>query len=231
MVGEIRIDFIPFDELRQRAERWLTQWHPSRDVPIPIESIIESGLEWNIVAVKGFKERAGAVACIKSDMTGIEVDEETITASPELYRFSLAHEVAHAVLHQRIFRWMGEREVNRLPADQAPDLEYQANTFASLILIPREQLKRYFACATEGFASCGLPVDRDEVVRRLKGEFAVSAQAMKYAIEREQLWSMEDQRENERTPRPRATARACSRSRAKRRPRGKRQLPARPEIL
>ena len=53
VMDEIRIDFIPFDELRQRAERWLTQWHPSRDVPIPIELIIESGFEWNIAAVKG----------------------------------------------------------------------------------------------------------------------------------------------------------------------------------
>ena len=53
---EIEAPYLPYDVLRQRAEQFLSQYHSSRETPVPIEEIVEFQFEMDIVPEPGLHE-------------------------------------------------------------------------------------------------------------------------------------------------------------------------------
>jgi hypothetical protein len=102
MMG-IRAPFLPYDELRKRAEGFLKQFNAEREIPVPIERIVEFGLGIDIVPTPGLHENFDIDSYPTSDLTEIHVDEYVYKRRPARYRFSLAHEVSHLLIHQEIF--------------------------------------------------------------------------------------------------------------------------------
>lgn len=43
--------FFPYDEIRNHADHFLKQYHPSMEIPIPIEEIVEFQMGLNIVTI------------------------------------------------------------------------------------------------------------------------------------------------------------------------------------
>ena len=91
--------YLSKDELRQRAEQFLERHNPNRTIPVPIEFIIESDFAMDIVPVPGLQAGFDVVAFITKDMSEIRVDEYVYMNRLNRYRFSLAHELAHRILH------------------------------------------------------------------------------------------------------------------------------------
>lgn len=93
------------------------------------------------------------------------------------YRFTLAHELAHWILHKRLFAGTGiaaaTYKTDSLDDDSA---EWQANYLATAILMPVGQVKRgFYQMRTEKLTDKGR-------VEKLAGLFEVSKEAMGYRL-------------------------------------------------
>ena len=72
------------------------------------------------------------------------------------YRFSLAHEIGHTVLHRQTyteFQFNSSSEwialVASIPLEEWRPFEYQANEFAGRLLVPRNELLQRYPAAVE----------------------------------------------------------------------------------
>jgi len=143
----IKIPYLDDDEIRARAEEWLAEAHPSGAIPIPIELIVErQGID--IVPLPGLRSVSGFEGATSSDCRTIFVDADRSEKYERRYRFTLAHEVAHVVLHRDLFssvasvsskeEWIAANQ--RLTDATGGSVEYQANCFAGLVLVPPAHL-------------------------------------------------------------------------------------------
>lgn len=144
------VPFINERVLRAHAENFLERYHPSLVIPIPIEVIVERDLKIQIVPIPGLRRTFHIDAFITSDFKEIHVDETQMTDYEQRYRFTLAHEVGHLILHRSIYNSLDITSESTWRAAQSNmgnksigDLEYQANSFASYLLVPDSVLNDY----------------------------------------------------------------------------------------
>lgn len=120
-------------------------------IPINIEYIIEFKHGMDIVPLPGLQSWFDIEGFSTSDFSTIYTDQFVYEQRPYRYRYTLAHELGHKVLHQEylsklkfssISEWVNV--VDQLdPADHSK-MEYQAYTFAGLVLVPPELLRAEF---------------------------------------------------------------------------------------
>jgi hypothetical protein len=146
--SEIRAPKLSYEMIRRSADDFLLTYHPAMVLPVPIEEIIDLRLRVNIVPVPGLRQAFDIDAFTSSDCTEITVDEAIYNRQPHRYRFSLAHELGHMVLHGAIYQHATFRTVDdwiafvrECPGDEHTWLEYQAYSFGGLILVPRQLLE------------------------------------------------------------------------------------------
>lgn len=110
---------------------------------------------------------------------GYSYMEQASLLTNELYgrlRFTLAHELAHYIIHKGIFCGTGVAAAlydNNADEDM---MEWQANYLARAMLMPNGQVKR---CFYKSRSSCRC---ESEFVKRLASIFEVSKQAMKIRL-------------------------------------------------
>ena len=202
MPSPVKVEWLSEEKLRSQADSFLNRYHPSRSIPIPIEEIIDLGLKLDIVPTPGLKQGFEVDAFISRDMTTIYVDEYTYLNVSTRYRFSLAHEVAHAVLHQKVFHSLNFNSIAEWKAVQAaiPErdygaLEWQAYAFAGHVLVPSAELHQRFTEARAFAEKQGVHVQSwsDEARRMVAGflarQFEVSTAVVEKRLEKEGLWS------------------------------------------
>jgi Zn-dependent peptidase ImmA (M78 family) len=138
-----------YDHLKRKSDAFLGEFNPSRDIPVPIEEIVDIHFNVDIVPMPGLQSTYDTVGFTTADLTAIYIDEFVYTNRPARYRFTLAHEIGHAVLHADFYRsrsWKNIKEWKRgilaIPDDQYRFLEWHANAFAGLVLVPESQLDR-----------------------------------------------------------------------------------------
>lgn len=129
------------------ADEFLKTYHPSLSLPIPIEDIVERKIDMALFAIPGIKSLIGVDAFISSDFTQITIDEDCFVKYPERTRFSIAHEIGHLILHKDWYEKYGPKNLedylsshDRMDGQIYKYIEIQAQTFASLILVPKELL-------------------------------------------------------------------------------------------
>ena len=154
MSSPLRAPFLPYEKLRELADNFLNKYHPSRRIPVPIEEIVEFQLKIDIVPMPGLQELLrddghGIVGFTTSDLKEIYVDQAVWQTRPGRYRYTLAHEVGHIVLHSQLYESCSYRSidgwkkfVNSVPTEQHRWFEWQAYCFGGLILVPSEKLER-----------------------------------------------------------------------------------------
>lgn len=149
MVNDIKIPFFSYEEIRNRADDFLRQYHPSRKIPVPIEEIIEFQMNIDIFPIEGLHTILDVDGFTISDLSTICVDDFVYKSRPGRYRFTLAHEVGHIVLHRNIYlnasfhniqEW--KDFINSISDKDHSWLEYHAYTFGGLVLVPGEHLIR-----------------------------------------------------------------------------------------
>jgi hypothetical protein len=104
MASPIEVPKLSYDALRGRADDFLRTHHPTYMIPIPIEEIVELKYKIDIIPLPGLHDAFEIDGFISSDLKAITVDEFIYKRRPGRYRFTLAHELAQAVLHRRIFQ-------------------------------------------------------------------------------------------------------------------------------
>jgi len=137
----------PF-EIRDRAEKVLATYHPTKNPPIPIEKIIDVDMGIDIVPLPGLKSSLDIDGFLSSDLGSIHVDEYAATYYENRYRFTLAHELGHLVLHDYIYRACEVSSIDEYRAfvqQQDPEeiakMEWQAHVFAGYALVPDQAFK------------------------------------------------------------------------------------------
>jgi hypothetical protein len=161
---------------------------------VPIEQIVEDyGLDIDYMRLTYNRDFLGQMIFADSSVAYFDPDddkyktvdvtagtmiiESTLLDRPQSYgryRFTLAHELAHWILHKKIFtdttavaayHKSDEREKNAI--------EWQANYLAAAILMPAALVKRAFNNARG---------EKGDIVKKLAKTFEVSKQAMQIRI-------------------------------------------------
>ena len=200
MPQDLPIQYLSYNDLRGFADSFLARFHPSRTIPIPIEEIVDLQLQIDIIPLPGLRQAHDTEAFITSDMSAIYVDDYVYSSHPNRYRFSLAHEVAHAVMHQKVFRelaftdlagWL--RSQQAVSAEAHGWLEWQAYAFAGLVLVPPDALRTQFDGAVAYVAEQGLSLSeasdaaRRIIARVLARESEVSPSVIEKRLDKDSL--------------------------------------------
>ncbi len=166
MSDEIRAEFLSYEQIRERADEFLATHHPEGSLPTPIELIVEARLGMDIVPIPGLRAVIEAEGFTTSDLSAIYVDQDTYERWTHRYRFTLAHEVGHVVLHESLFRagsWTSLAEwkafVNRIPDREHQWIEWQAYSFGGLVLVPGPVLKELATEAVDRARGEGLNLE------------------------------------------------------------------------
>lgn len=161
-------------------------------------------LQLDIIPISGLKdcfEKVGLDidAFISSDFKSITVDQHVQEHTSNRYRFTLAHEIGHMILHGYLYKqfefntideWV--EAIEDMPLKQREMAEWQANEFAGLILVPRSALDREFQKAlTESkkiFKGSTQDLIADMAIRLfLAPIFKVSDSVMRIRVQRDRL--------------------------------------------
>lgn len=198
------VPHLSYDQLRRHADAFLTKYHPTQQIPAPIEHIIEFQLHIDIVPLPGLEEAFEIVGFTASTLDEISVDQHVYEHQPGRYRFTLAHEVGHVVLHAELFkehRFRGvdewKRFVRAFPDLELSRLEWQAHSFAGLVLVPPEALQRELKSAARQVKAKSVTTEMDFakalVVDMVATRFQVSSDVIQRRIDYDrvdmtQLW-------------------------------------------
>jgi hypothetical protein len=195
--------FLPYESLRKVATDFLTTFHPTGELPVPIEEIVEFGLNLDIVPVPGLQNDFEVDAYLTSDLAEIRVDRFTQEKRPNRYRFSLAHEVGHLLIHKDVFSQLTfstitewKSTIASIPEDQYGWIEWQAYCLAGLILVPRDALAPLLEDQLAKAKAAGINVRRMERDARKfiedylgRNHFHVSREVIAKRIAKDSLWN------------------------------------------
>lgn len=143
------VPHLSYEQLRAHAGEFLKRYHPSGKIPVPIEQIVEFQLKLDIIPLPGLREAYEIDGFTSGDLTAISVDQFVYEHRFRRYRFTLAHEVGHVILHAKLFKehsfqtvdgW--KRFIKTFPDLDLSRLEWQAHSFSGLVLAPKEALEQ-----------------------------------------------------------------------------------------
>ena len=198
MLPSSSVPHLSYDQLRRQAEGFLARYHASKRIPIPIEKIVEFELKLDIVPVPGLEEAFEIVGFTSSDLSEITVDEYVYESQANRYRFTLAHEAGHVVLHTDLFKQQRFRRVDdwkdfvrTFPELDLSRLEWQAHSFAGLVLVPGDALERVIREVIRQVKAQGVNHERDFandlVVEVVATRFEVSTEVIQRRLGYDQL--------------------------------------------
>jgi len=211
-----KLRFLTDQEFEDAAALLLAEYGTKRGQvtapPIPVDEIVELYLELALELIDsrklfGVDDVHGAL-WVNERRVGIDqrLDPARYPTMLARYRFTLAHETGHWRLHRQLF----QRKANQLTllpesverpeyicrSSSTEPIEYQANRFASCLLMPREMLKRAWHEWRGSMEPICLPDLREETgndgtdemvlesaVRPFAGKFQVSPEAMRIRCE------------------------------------------------
>ncbi|WDQ16803.1 ImmA/IrrE family metallo-endopeptidase [Rhodopirellula sp. P2] len=187
----MEVPYLSYDQLKTEAARVRSQSKYANQFPVAIEIIVERDYEMDVVPIRGLQTAFNIDAFISQDMQTISVDEFVLENRLNRYRFTLAHELGHRVLHSDILQTMKfdsiddwKSQLTEFPEREYGFLEYQANTFANCLLVPADELDRRFVQAIDQIKTAGLnPADYpneclDSIATGLGKQFEVSRDAI-----------------------------------------------------
>lgn len=196
----MKVPYFSGEYLRSKSSEFTKRYNSLGKTPTPIEEIVEFDFGIDIIPVPGLQDGFDVVAFLSKDRKEIRVDEFIYNLRPNRYRFSLAHELGHVVLHENVWReivfagvesW--KEFVGSVDEKQYSYLEFHANTFAGLVLVPPEQLKASFADCVNKARAAQLDVTddatRDHIEGYISRQFVVSKDVVHRRIEADHLWA------------------------------------------
>lgn len=120
-------------------------------IPVDIERVIEFNYRIDIIPVPSLQAAFDIEGCSAFDFSAIFVDQYVYEQRYNRYRFTLAHELAHKVLHQEYYKKLAfssisewANVVEHIDENDRSKMEYQAYAFAGLILVPPKFLRTEF---------------------------------------------------------------------------------------
>jgi len=146
-----QIPYLCKEDIVKETEGLLEEcWDES--FPVDVEAICDS-LDIGIMPIVGLSRNMGVDAFISSDFKTIYVDSAEYEKESHRYRFSIAHELGHYVLHRKycpasasdLGDWL-----DALRSFKNNYAEFQANYFAGSMLVPEKELVKVLNDAFDG---------------------------------------------------------------------------------
>jgi len=195
----VKAPFLKYKQIQSIVSKFSKRYNPDNVIPVPVEEILDNSLKINIISVPSLRDN-GVDAHLSCDLTDIYVDEYIYCKQYRRYRFILAHELAHIILHSDIFKsavFHNHEEylsfVNSIDQEQHTWLEQQANAFAGLLLVPPKPLEEKFSqCiailkAEKQKISLSDPLTKEYMAGWISEYFEVSAMTIAIRLERDKL--------------------------------------------
>lgn len=200
MENEIKIPVFSYEDIRNFADAFLKQHHPTKEIPVPIEEITEFQLGINIVPTPGLLRTFDVDGFTSSDLSNIYVDEFIYGNRPGRYRFTLAHEVGHIILHKENYQKANFQDIkewkdfiNSIPEKDHGWLEYQAYSFGGLVLVPHEHLVEFTKLCVNHIKEEGISFEEnwdfawDMIAAQLAKEFEVSTRVIEKRLGKDKI--------------------------------------------
>lgn len=150
MKDEWQAPYLPYDEIRPVAERFLNNHNPSMTIPVPIENIVEVELRISILPLHDLEFMFGIDSYLEPNLKRICIDYGVFHQECRC-RFSVAHEIGHFVIHKEFFEKASFKTTDEylefrknIDPQQEHWFEMQAYNFAGLVLVPEPELKKSF---------------------------------------------------------------------------------------
>jgi len=143
--------FLPYIQISEKAHAFLKQHNADHEIPVEIENIIEYGLGLDIIPIPNLQRDFNIDGFTSQNFSAIYVDEYIYNNREYRYRFTLAHEVGHIVLHKHLLQkhtissvsdWLDF--ISEINPNDYDKLEFQGYSFGGLILVPPQHLKDLF---------------------------------------------------------------------------------------
>jgi Zn-dependent peptidase ImmA (M78 family) len=196
----MKVKFLSFEQLKDAAKNVLSESKYKDKIPVDIEKIVEIEFKIEIIPIFNLEKSFHMPAFISKDLKTISIDEKVMEGFLSRYRFSLAHELAHHVLHGYLLSGFDFSSISQwktclegIEEKEYSFMEYQANTFANAILVPHEQLEIRFNEAVSKIRRQGLDTKRyadeclDTIAFDLGKQFEVSQQTIQIRLEKEKF--------------------------------------------
>ena len=193
--GVLQIPFLSKGEIAGMTEELLGEcWDGV--YPVDVEKICDyCGVA--IVPVRGLMDECQVEAFMAADFGIIYVDEYGYKNNSHRYRFSVAHELGHYMLHREYFsnRVDSYDEWRALGFDGISNVaEFQANYYAGCLLAPEAELAgvlndKFGGSLARNYWSA-TPVDLSRIFGEVKRIFGVSRQVIMRRM-REFVWGIE----------------------------------------
>ncbi len=196
-----RAPYLTYDKIRGIAENFLQKYHPEGTLPVPIEKIVEIDLGMDIVPYWNLFKDFGVDGYLTNDLMSIYVDQFMQSDRENRYRFTLAQELGHLVLHKDLYKdsefesvedWIAVQD--SIDADQYTWYERHANNFAGLILVPEDPLYEEYRRCIEALEEEDYQLRKADVQIingfisvRLAKLFAVSEQVVTIRLDKDEL--------------------------------------------
>lgn len=148
-MGTITVPYWDRERLWAVAEAKYGEWNPDDEIPFPADRVIESTFGVDIVPIRGLAEVISpAKAFLSAQGRQLTVDESHMMREGGPFRFTVAHELGHLVLHGEILsaaRYNTSDQYMRFLASMSDDarssMEWQANEFAGVLVMPERHLR------------------------------------------------------------------------------------------
>ena len=204
---EKRVKFLSYEQIAEHAIGFLKRLKYEGIIPVPIEKIIDRDLKINIVPIPDLFRTFDVNAITSSDLRTVYVDEYLFTNLDRAYRFTLAHELGHIVLHRDFYRSIKLRGlidwkkfITDVEEKEYQYLELQANNFGGLFLVPQKELVDHFELQLRDLLRSSIMgrfeglnrADYVDLMMKVLGEkltevFEVSSQVIRIRMEKSNL--------------------------------------------
>lgn len=183
---------LSYQKIGQLSDQFLKNYHPTLLLPIPIEEIAESKLNLKIIQEMNLKKEYDIDGFLTSDLTTIFIDFDLYLNFENRARSTIAHEIGHLVLHRKMFKELNINSVDKLNElsikmtdDEYRWLEYQAYSFASQVLVPKELLFKEIRKRIGKIPQSETPEVLSPIAQDLLNIFQVSGDMMLRRLQKE----------------------------------------------
>lgn len=190
----LQIQRLSYQRIGQIADKFLSKYHTKLSLPIPIEEIAEQKLNLKIVQEMNLKKDYDIDGFLTSDLTIIFIDFDLYLNFENRTRFTIAHEIGHFILHGELFKKLNINSVDQLNelAVKITDeeyrwLEYQAYSFASHTLVPKQLLLNEIKKRIGKIPRLEAPEILAPIAQDLLNVFQVSGEVMLRRFEKEEI--------------------------------------------
>ena len=146
----LNVKFLSNAYIASAADSFLKE-NKISSIPVDIERVIEVNYRMDIVPLPSLQTAFDIEGFSANDFSAIYVDKYVYERIYNRYRFTLAHEIGHRVLHQQYYNRLSFSKssdwaniLEQIEESDRSSMEYQANMFAGMVLVPKEILKVEF---------------------------------------------------------------------------------------